>query len=421
MIYKKLCMILNVILLTIILSSCFDAVEITDYGYVTLMGIERGISNKLRITFQIPKFPSKDGGEEEGEEKNIKENITVDSDSLVSAISSINCNLSKTLNFMHLRGIVVDEEIARSGDLDEYVAPLIRSRQIRRNAYVVVCKGEIREFIENSQSYLSAIVTERMEELFSKSKTTGLFTMLTLDNMYNCLKSPYCQLIAPYGANNKGENFIEEGMEYRDGYRIPNDFYAGDTPRKGGRDLEILGAAIFNGSRMVGKLTGFETQIVMLVRGDLKRVDFSIPDPEKPEYTVPISIREFADPQNKIDLSSENPLIKLKIRLEGNIVAIHSGINYEDPEEKKIFEAEVEKYIKMGILRTFSKCKELKSDVFKFGATAVKQFLTIPQWEKYNWLNKFGEANLEVEVDFTVRRTGKILKSVPIVSTEGKE
>ena len=178
---------------------------------------------------------------------------------------------------------------------------------------------------------------------------------------------------------------------------------------------------MFDVDKIVVKLTGFETQMLLLVLGELKRASFSITDPEKPENTVPIDITEFDKTEINIDLKDGRPKIQVKLKMEGNIASIQSSMHYEAPEKMPIIEDAIEKYLVEGIERTFNKCKEFKTDVFNFGTTAVLQFWTIPEWEEYSWLSKFPESELEVEVDFTIRRTGKILKSEPIYSSEGKK
>ncbi len=66
------------------------------------------------------------------------------------------------------------------------------------------------------------------------------------------------------------------------------------------------------------------------------------------------------------------------------------------------------------------KCINLKTDIFGFGHVAARQFLTIEEWEEYNWIKQFQNAEISTEVNFTIRRTGTQLKSSPIITSEGK-
>lgn len=420
--HKRIMIAICIMLTCVFLTACYDSKEIDDYAYVVMMGIEHGVTDRIRLTLQIPEFSGNGmsgdqgggGGSGGDEEKRVeKENITIDAPSIFAAISEANIFIPKTINFMHLNAVVVSEDFAKSGEVKEFVVNLLRYPEIRRNTAVIVCKGSASEFIKDTKPYLGSLVTETMEELISKSVVTGYFPKLTISDFTIKVKSTYTQALTIYAAVNKGENYVEEGPYYSGGYKVPSDFYAGDTPRDGGHEIELLGTAVFEMGSMVGKLTGFETQMVELILGNLERIYVTIPDPLSPELVIPIEIKEIESPVTHVDISKDKPLIHSRISLEGEIISIPSGINYEDPEKKKIIEEAVAKLISDGIKRTFAKCQALKTDIFEFGTHAVRQFWTIQDWENYNWRQRFSEATLELHVDFTIRRTGRFIETVP--------
>ena len=413
----------------LLFSGCYDSQEIDDYAYITLMGIDKGISDRIRLTFQVPEFSEATGeggggggaGLKNEAEKTEKENFTIDSSSILSAIATMNANIPKILNFMHLKAIVISEELAESGDLGELVAPLIRYRQLRNIINVIVCKGKAEDFVKSAKPYLGGLVTETLEELIERSSYTGFYNDMSIGLLSDEIKSPYTQLLTIYGAINKGENLTADGPMYEGEYKIPGDFYAGDVPRKGGQEIELLGTAVFDGDKMVGKLTGFESQMLHLVWGDLRRSVFTIPDPGDPKEAIPLEIKEFEPPRIKVDTKTDKPHIDVKLKMEGDITSVPSRIHYEYYKNKQIIEEVFEKYLEDGIQKTFQKGKALNVDIFHFGTRAVKNFWTIPEWENYKWLEKISQATLSVDVEFTVRRTGKLHESQPIVSSEGKE
>ena len=46
--------------------------------------------------------------------------------------------------------------------------------------------------------------------------------------------------------------------------------------------------------------------------------------------------------------------------------------------------------------------KELNSDIAGFSQYAIPHFLTLPQWDNYNWASKYANSNFTVDVDFDV-------------------
>lgn len=75
--------------------------------------------------------------------------------------------------------------------------------------------------------------------------------------------------------------------------------------------------------------------------------------------------------------------------------------------------------LRKDIERTIRKCQVLGVDAFGFGQTVVRNFLTIQELEEYNWLQHFKTAETATEVEFTIRRTGTIIKTNPTRTTEG--
>lgn len=426
---RKLSLSVCVILLVMFLSSCYDAREIGDYAYISMLGIDEGVSDTLRLTFHIPEFQTSGndngggGGSGSNEkEKTDKEVISLDAPSLLSGVAILNNSVSKILNFMHMKAIIISEKMAQKEEVGEIVAGFMRYRQIRGTTNIIICKGTAQEFIKALKPYQGNLITETIDELIKVSSNTGFITDFTFRDMYDRIKLPLTQFLGTYGAVNEGKNLKDDGHGPGfTGYKIPGDYLAGEAPLKGGPKVELCGSAVFYEGKMVGTLTGFETQMVRLVYGTLKRVAFTIQDPLSPNMYIPIEIKEFEKPKVRIDLSSDRPKIQLDIKLEGDITSIPSRIHYEDIKYNKILEQTFEQFIKSGLERTFQKGQELKADIFDFGTTALKQFLTIPQWEEYKWGEKFVEAELDARVDFVIRRTGKIIGSEPINSPEGKK
>ena len=172
---------------------------------------------------------------------------------------------------------------------------------------------------------------------------------------------------------------------------------------------------------MVGKLTGNESQMRSIVTGELQKAIFTVQDPKAPQFAVPLETWQPSKPELKIKFIDGKPVISLKIKLVGDILDIQSRIDYESAGLKPILEQAVENFLKKEIEDTIKKCKALNCDAFNFGAAAVRQFGTIEKWEKYNWNTHFKDAQVSVDVKYTIRRSGSMLKNSEINSMEGKE
>jgi spore germination protein KC len=165
---------------------------------------------------------------------------------------------------------------------------------------------------------------------------------------------------------------------------------------------------------MVGELNGDETRFLLMTRGEFKQGSFTMQDPKKPELIIPLDVRASKKPDIEVDCKGAKPVIRLKVQLDADLLAVQSMINYEQPELQSLLEQTFKKSVKEGITSLIKKCQDLNADVFHFGDYAAKNFLTIDAFESYDWNSHFKEAEVIVDVNFAIRRTGTQIKSYPI-------
>ncbi len=196
---------------------------------------------------------------------------------------------------------------------------------------------------------------------------------------------------------------------------------AGEVPRTGGVKAELLGMAVFDGGKMVDELNGDETRLYMMITGAFRRGFFTIRDPEKPDDIVVLDVRYKRKPTIRVDISGDKPRIEVQVRLEGNIVSTQSKINYESDGLQPILERAFERQTKRQMDSLITKTQQtFKADIFNFGKYVARKFPTVQQWEKYNWLDRYPQAVINTKVDFTIRRSGMMLETVPTQQTEEK-
>lgn len=421
----KVLIILILIVMMFNLTACYDSNEIDDILYAVAIGVDQGISDKWRLTIQFSKMKeSSGGGEEQSDESGSSGEytyVTVDAPSFFTGINMLNTSLPRRLSFTHTQTIVFSEELAKSGAIGEYIAPIKRFKQIRRSAHMFVVKGEANEFLKENTPTIGSLVSKNLQLLIKESDNTGFFPHVTLEQFYTGLKSYYHQPIATLAAVNNFDEYKKEGEPWGVKFNTGGNYIAGELPRTGDNKIELFGTALFDGDKLVGELNGEETRYMLMVRGEFKRGLFTMPDPQKPELIIPLDVKGSRKPDIKIDFDGTKPIIHVKVQLDGDLLAVQSRINYETPELKASLEKEFRKIIKDGIEEVIKKCKDLNTDVFLFGDHAVKSFFTIPEWENYNWNSQFKQADVTVKVEFTVRRTGTQIKSSPLYDSEGAE
>lgn len=409
------------------LTACYDAHEMDDMLYVVSIGVDKGISDKWRLTIQFPTMKegggqtqsgSGGGGQSQsgsgGDEQSGHSYASIDAPSFFTGIDMLNASLPRKLNFSHAQIIVFSEELAKEGLIGEYIAPLSRFREIRRSAHVFVVKGNAIDFIKENKPVIGTTISKSFQVLAHTSENIGYFPNITLENFYEALKSPCGQAIAAMTSVNDLESFAEDGEPWGTKYKTGGEYLAGQLPRAGQNKIEVWGTALFNGNKMVGELNGDETRFLLIARGEFKQGSFTMQDPQKPELIIPLDVRVSKKPQIDIDIKDKKPVIRLKVQLDADLLAVQSMINYEQPELQSLLEQTFKKSVEDGIATLIKKCQDLNADAFHFGDYAAKNFLTIDAFESYDWNSHFKEAEVIVDVNFAIRRTGTQIKSYPI-------
>lgn len=204
---------------------------------------------------------------------------------------------------------------------------------------------------------------------------------------------------------NKNVPINKEGFDYN-----MKQYVAGDLDIKKQNDSEVIGSAVFKQDKMIGELSNIENEIYNILSGDYNTGYSVIYSEKSPKSPATVRLEQKRKPIIKIDTSSNNPHIKIDVSLEGTFASVSS----EYPVEKEIeaFEKEAKEYISQAFLKFLNKTKnEFKSDLLGFGKHAKKSFLTYDDFEKYNWNEKYLNADFDLSLNFKVRRTGLIIRN----------
>lgn len=411
---RNIVMILSSAIIMTLLTGCFGAVEVNDWAYAYTVGLEKGVSNKVRFTVQIPTLKGDGGNSGGGESSKSGEEytyISIDAPAAFAGSDMINTALSKKVNLMHTKIFVVSEDLAREG-IGEILNAFLRYGQIRRITQLVIVRGSARDFIKNNKPVVGKSLPKTLEDLMNQETNIGFIDNIGIGEFIGQTKLLTMQASAPLGMINDFKNQKDEG-EFSGSFIPPGDYYAGELPRTGGDHAEFIGTAVFDEDKMVGELNGDETRMMLITEGDFQRAFIPMYDPIKKGEPVTFDVRQDKSPEVSITFNGDKPIIELKVFLEGDLIALRSKTNYENKELKPVLEKAFEQYIKTELDKTIDKCKKINADVFAFGDEAVKKFSTIQKWEAYNWKNHFKDANVKIEVDFIIRRTGTSIKTNP--------
>jgi spore germination protein KC len=385
------------------------------------------VDNVLRFTFQIPSFKKEGAGSGDittgqGSGQKDYESVSIDAPTLYTGLNMVEAGLSRRLNYMHAKYVVISEELAREG-VERFINGMVRSRQIRRIMYIIIVKGTASKFIENFRPKLTAAFSKAQEGFIDTGREdTGFIIGTNYHNFVKDLKTTYRMPAAPLAAINDFSNYKESGNPPpAEEFVAGGKFKAGEIPRKGGNNFEFFGTALFDGDKMVGELNGIQTRMLLMTRGEFNRCAMSMQDPLNKKLRISIDTKQQKKPEIKVDISGQKPVVNVKIFLEGDLQNVQNPIEYESVKTKPIIEKNFKEDMRGYLDETIKICQNLNVDVFGFGEKAVGHFLTIQEWEAYNWLSRFKDAEINTEFEFTIRRTGTLLKTNPSRDSEEEQ
>ena len=405
------------------LCSCNGSHEIDDWVYPNSIGIDKGSEDQLRFTFQSPTLRkgnvSQDSRNSQSQGSSEYLVTTLDSATFFAGVNVINISMSRTLNFTHTKYIIISEDLAKEG-VGRFINGMIRSSQIRRMTHIIIVKGSASDFIKEFNPRLGTSISKTQELLMDQEKESGFFDNVNYNQFFIGLKNGYSQPTASFAALNDFSNTKIKGAPPEE-FKSPGEYYAGELPRTSGNKFEIFGTAIFDGDKMVGKLNGDETRALLMLKGEYKKGSIVVADPLDKKLRITAMIQSRKKPKVKVTFKNGEPIIDVKLSLEGDLQNLQSSTEYEDPKHKPVLEAAFKKFLKSDLDNTINKCKNLNCKVFRFGETAAMSFSTIKEWEKYNWLSHFKNAQVTTSVDFVIRRSGTLTKTSETQNIEGKK
>ena len=417
-----------------------DSVDNISYVIALAVDVNEGEQN-LQVTFEFmdtSAFSSEQSGDSKGAIID-----TVTSTSINSAINLLNAYIGKEVNLSHCKVVVFSDKLAEKGISSE-VSELINNIQVRPSTNIIICKGNALEYIQNSTSQLEKILTKYYDIFPNSSEYTGYTSNIMIGEFYNYLTTKECGNLAILGGLNptispsnssgnpsngssggssSGSNKSSEGgssekssensskensesTEKPDNNNNLSQVVSGSAPILGERGTENIGLAVLKDGIYRGDLTAIDTLCHTLIKGEVNSFLLTINNTEIYKNYIDVSLYENTPPKITVNISENEPVINIKIKLVGRISNLKDGINYSDEstnlnlnEISDAVNKSLEGYIYDYLKKTSS---EFKCDIDYFYNYAKRNFKTIYDWRNYDWGSKYEKSKFNVSVESQV-------------------
>ncbi len=379
----------------LLLSGCWDRVEVNDLAIVTGAGIDKSGDNQIELSLQIfiPKTLGSGGGQAGGGGGG-KMTVTASQTgkNIADALSKLQGILPREIFWGQCKVFIIGEELAKQG-IQEQMDFLLRHPEPRGRAYIYTSKGKAKEILDvvpNLERYSAEVLRE------VTNYRIGMQT--TLQDVDEMLTGIAQTIGLPYVHIKKEQTSEGKQLKY----------------------VHIDGTAVFRKDKMVGLLTEAETRGVLWLRDEIKgyTVNVGIEDEEGFVSLNPVAARVHLIPK----IEGEKWKMTVDVDTEGAIVQNETKINFHDPKLLKKVERAYQKSIEKRIEEALNQVQhELHADIVGFSQEFYRKY---PQeWKQVEnrWDEIFSEVDVTINVMTHIRRDGYINEPGAMSEEEVKE
>jgi spore germination protein KC len=403
------------LLLLLVLTGCWDKLELEEQAYTVVLGIDLIQDDRIRVTFQIanPQVGSSDTGAAQNEPPS--DIVSFVAPDVLSAKELANSVITRKISFANLRTLIVSEQFAKSPLFHPIISAAVRDPEMRRETNVIVSKETALEFIQNNKPRLETRPHKYFAFMQERWRDTGFVPFSTLNRYLSRLGegSLYLAMLA----TTKKEN-----TEFR---KNEDQYFAGQVPQSLGDPVQIMGSAVFKKGQMISKLSGEETRMILLLRRKsiVKSYIATYEDPLDKNLRLSIRLIKDGKTQIHIEPGSNKTRIRVTVPLTMQLLSVPSMINYTmDQSKQDALTESIQAQLEESAHAIIRKAQdEFKGDPFLWYLNARVHFLTRRGYTKYDWETQFAQADVKVEFQLKLQSFGKQLQSPKIEKGAGSE
>ncbi|WP_456278723.1 Ger(x)C family spore germination protein [Bacillus sp. AK128] len=389
---KKIPSLFLLLLIICLLSGCWDRTELNDVSIVTGIAIDKGKNHKFKMTVEAINPSENAKLQAQGFAPSIT--YSQEGDSLSELANRMNVGMSRKLIYSHTRVVVITKDIAKWG-LIGFLDYLERSGEFRNDFNIVLYEGEeAAEALKITYPLqkISSLKLDRQIETLHQNWGGDPNIRLTdfISSITSKGKDPVLATIKIKGSPEKGKSV--ENMQ-----KVEPDAL-----------IEVSGLGVFDDDKLISTLPITDTRNYLWVKG-LPATNMSIPCDDQDGF-FDVKIRR-AHSTIKASYEQNKPKFKVLIKAEGKIEGTQCAVNLEKIKTYQDLEEKTMEKVKNDVIGTIKTMQEMELDIFGFGEEFERQHYKEFQKLMAEWGKHFANADIEVETNIHLRRSGVRNKS----------
>lgn len=395
---NKYFIMIYILFIMLILSSCTGGKEIKELALVTAIGIDRE-GNDIVLTCEVtnPLYnPSIDGVSSAS-----KSTVFINGrgKTLFEAIRAITLDFDRQLFFSHANILILGEDLARDGIIKN-LDYLLRAEEPREDLKIVVAKGSKASEIMRVRGDLNLSVGIYISNLLDNFDYNGRSIKIDLAEYYRYYyevdNEPVIGLIEKEEIKETGVKTGEPG------------------PTK--KVLNVGGGAVTRRDSLIGYFTPDEMFGFNFIVNDIKGGVITFTTPKELNKDIPIIGKEGkytsleilkSGTKNEVTVKDGNIHLDVNVKIRASLVEEMRAVDLDDEEIIKILEDSASREVEKIISKTLEKGqKEFKQDNFSIGQGIHKKNPDLWKEISEDWESIFPEMTYSINVKTNITKIG---------------
>ncbi|MED4015899.1 MULTISPECIES: Ger(x)C family spore germination protein [Sutcliffiella] len=381
------------IIICILLTSCWNAREITDLSIISAVGVDKTEDGKFNVSFQIINAGDVATGQE-GASRNASPTVVYSEqgDTLFEAIRRATKKISRRIYFPHTNVVIIGEEIAREDGVKAFLDWFERDHEFRTNVDLVIARGSRAEDVLKVQTSIERVPAKKIvTEIATTERSWGGAIVSQIGEVISDLMSDGKEVVIT------GVHLIGDIQEGSNGENLMKSVLPSW--------IEVSGIGLFKEGNLIHWLDGRDARGYNWVVDNVTSTVVNLDCEARPGGNIAIELIRSRT-IIKTEIHNGAPIVNMSVTGEGNIGELSCPIDLLEPTNILKLEKQLNEEIKGEIERTVNIIQELGIDSFGFGSEFHRQHPK--EWKelKNNWDEIFPTVKVNVEVDGFIRRTG---------------
>lgn len=366
---------ISLILTPIILSGCWDVMEVNDLAIVIATGIDQIEDEQIEVTFllYVPNPSGGASGEESGANMN-SYSISMTGDTFSDAVMKLESEVPREVFWGHSNIFIFGNELAKN-ELSKQLDFLVRTGEPREQAQIYISQ-------DKAKVEVNKFVSINTAELFSKIPKSRYLKSITLKDTEEMLVNNSQAGLIPISDTNS----IKTSGETIDSFAVK-------------------GSAIIYQGKMISSISGEKDIGSQWLLFPKTIIPITInPGGENGKVTVETSKKSI-----KITPLLEKEKWRIKLTVNSDLVILQNSTNLDTYNASVMnqLEKEFSKKIKGDIENFLNHIqKDLRADVLQFYEAFHRNFPKETDEVKDNWEEQYENIEVSVQVEVNIKNPG---------------